>query len=57
MSIVQAGCVEVPQSTEVQLYKGQHSKEEMMQFLMENGFAIKHIEHQMNEDNLYFQRV
>jgi FkbM family methyltransferase len=57
MTIVQAGCVEVPQSKEVQLYKGQHSKEEMIKFLGENGFAIKHIEHQMNEDNIYFERI
>lgn len=55
--IVQAGCVEVPVSDAVKLYKDQHSKEEMMSFLAENGFSIKRIEHQMNEDNLYFERI
>jgi FkbM family methyltransferase len=57
IGIVQAGCVEVPQSKDVQLYKGQHTKEEMMDFLSQNGFVIKNIEHQMNEDNLYFERA
>ena len=56
IGIVQAGCVEVPQSKEVQLYKGQHSKEEMIEFLIASGFTIKRTEHQMNEDNLFFER-
>lgn len=56
IGMVHSGCVEVPQSKEVQLYKNQHSKEEMMEFLNDNGFEVKQIQHQMNEDNLYFSR-
>lgn len=57
IDIVRAGCVEVPQSVRVHLYKNQHSREEMVDFLQSNGFTINRITHQMNEDNLFFQRA
>jgi hypothetical protein len=57
IDIVRAGCVEVPQSARVHLYKNQHSREEMVEFLQSNGFTINHITHQMNEDNLFFQKA
>lgn len=54
--IVKSGVVEVPQSTDVKLYKTQHSKEETIHFLTHNGFKITKITHQQNEDNLFFER-
>lgn len=56
ISIVQAGVIEVPQSTKVMLYKGQHTKEETIAFLENNGFTIYKTESQQNEDNLFFRR-
>lgn len=50
------GVVEVPQSEEVKLYKGQHSKEEMLEFLEQNGYEVFKIESQQNEDNLFFRK-
>ena len=40
ISIVQEGVVEVPQSREVMLYKGQHTKEDMVSFLTMKGFEV-----------------
>jgi FkbM family methyltransferase len=56
ISMVQSGVVEVPQSEEVSLYKGQHTKQEALDFLEQNGFVIDKITSQVNEDNLYFVR-
>jgi FkbM family methyltransferase len=57
IEIVQEGVVEVPQSSEVQLYKGQHTKEEMVQFLISNGFEITRTESQQNEDNIFYRKI
>jgi FkbM family methyltransferase len=56
LSMVQSGVVEVPQSEEVSLYKGQHTKQEAIDFLEQNGFVIDKVTSQVNEDNLYFVR-
>jgi FkbM family methyltransferase len=56
IQIVQSGCVEVPMSKNAQLYKNHHTKEEMIAFLTENGFEIKQIQQQTNEENIYFER-
>lgn len=56
LKIVKTGVVEVPQSEEVRLYKGQHTKEEAIQFLVRNGFKISSVVSQVNEDNLFFER-
>ena len=56
LSIVESGVVEVPQSEKVSLYKGQHTKQEAIDFLEQNGFVIDKITSQENEDNLYFVR-
>ena len=57
IGIVKAGVVEVPQSEAVKLYKTQHSKEETIDFLTNNGFKIVTIKSQQNEDNIYFERI
>lgn len=56
IKIVEEGVVEVPHSKEVALYKEQHTKEEMIAFLISNGFEITEVNSQMNEDNLIFKR-
>ena len=56
LKMVKSGVVEVPQSAEVRLYKGQHTKEEAISFLEENNFKITEVKSQVNEDNLYFER-
>jgi FkbM family methyltransferase len=56
LKMVKSGVVEVPQSEEVRLYKGQHTKEEAIQFLVRNGFKISSVVSQVNEDNLFFER-
>ena len=56
VSIIQHGVIEVPQSTEVMLYKNQHSFEEAVEFLQNNGFKISNINSQQNELNLCFDR-
>lgn len=56
ISMVRSGVVEVPQSPELRLYKGQHTKEEAVQFLVRNGFNIIKVVSQVNEDNIYFGR-
>lgn len=53
---VRAGVIEVPQSREVMLYRDQHTREEAMEFLAENGFKVWKTVSQQNEDNLYFRR-
>ena len=57
LSIVKEGVVEVPQSEDVMLYKGQHTKEEMLEFLHAGGFEVFEVLSQMNEDNLRFRRL
>lgn len=56
LSKVHAGVVEVPQSSEVMLYKGQHSREEMLEFLEQNGFYVWKEIQQQNETNIYFRK-
>ena len=56
IAIVQSGVVEVPQHPDLRLYKGQHTKEEALDFLEKNGFKIKQITSQVNEDNIFFER-
>lgn len=56
LSIVESGVVEVPQEANLRLYKGQHTKQEALDFLEQNGFVIDKVISQINEDNLYFVR-
>jgi FkbM family methyltransferase len=56
ISMVQSGVVEVPQEDVLRLYKGQHTKQEAIDFLEQNGFFIDKVTSQVNEDNLYFKR-
>ena len=56
LSMVQSGVVEVPQEDNLRLYKGQHTKQEALDFLEQNGFVNDKITSQVNEDNLYFVR-
>lgn len=57
LRMVRTGVVEVPQAAELSLYKGQHTKEEAVQFLVRNGYDIVKVTSQVNEDNLYFERT
>lgn len=54
--LIVEGCVEAPQSDAVKLYKEQHSKEEVYDFLAERGYEVFKVESQQNEDNLFFRR-
>lgn len=56
ISLVRSGVVEVPQAPELRLYKGQHTKEDAMKFLLDNGFKVSKVVSQVNEDNLFFDR-
>jgi FkbM family methyltransferase len=56
LKMVKSGVVEVPQSPEVSLYKGQHTKEDALSFLEQNNFKLTEVKSQENEDNLYFER-
>ena len=56
LSIVESGVVEVPQEEKLRLYKGQHTKQDALDFLEQNGFVIDRVTSQVNEDNLYFVR-
>ena len=56
LSIVESGVVEVPQEDKLRLYKGQHTKQDALDFLEQNGFMIDRVTSQVNEDNLYFVR-
>jgi len=57
ISMVQTGVVEVPQAPELRLYKGQHTKEDAISFLVWKGFEISKVTSQVNEDNIYFERA
>lgn len=56
ISLIRSGVVEVPASKEVMLYKGQHTKEEMAEFLAAQGFTITSTTSQLNELNYHFTR-
>jgi FkbM family methyltransferase len=56
ISMVQSGVIEVPQEDKLRLYKGQHTKQEALDFLEQNGFVIDKVTSQVNEENLYFVR-
>lgn len=56
IKIVKSGVVEVPQAPELRLYKNQHTKEDALSFLNDNGFVLKNVISQVNEDNLFFER-
>jgi len=53
---VRAGVLEVPQSKELMLYKGQHTREQAISWLETHGFIVWKTVAQQNEDNLYFRR-
>lgn len=55
--IIRAGCIEVPQSKDVMLYKGQHTKEEALDFLNDKGYEVFETKSQQNEDNIYFRPI
>ena len=52
---VRAGVIEVPQNRDVMLYKNQHTREEALEFLFQNGFHVWKTVHNENEDDLYFR--
>ena len=54
-SLIKDGVIECPQSEEVKLYKGQHTKEEAYKFLDDRGYMVYKVESQLNEDNLFFR--
>jgi FkbM family methyltransferase len=54
ISMVQSGVIEVPQEDKLRLYKGQHTKQEALDFLEQNEFVIDKVTSQVNEENLYF---
>jgi FkbM family methyltransferase len=56
ISMVQSGVVEVPQEDNLRLYKGQHTKQEALDFIEQNNFVIYNITSQVNEENLFFVR-
>ena len=56
ISMVQSGVVEVPQEDKLRLYKGQHTKQDALDFLEQNGFVVDKVTSQVNEDNLFFVR-
>jgi FkbM family methyltransferase len=56
ISMVQSGVVEVPQEDNLRLYKGQHTKQEALDFIEQNNFVIDNITSQVNEENLFFVR-
>jgi len=53
---VRGGVIEVPQSCEVMLYRGQHSREEAESFLDAHGFKIWKIVPAQKEDDLFYRR-
>lgn len=54
--LIKHGCIEVPMSEGVKLYKDQHSKEDVISFLNHWGFEIYEVQNQMNEQNLFYRR-
>jgi FkbM family methyltransferase len=57
MHRVKAGCIEAPQSAAVKLYQQQHTLEEALEFLTQNGFRVYRKQFQQNEVNLFFERA
>lgn len=57
IDLIVEGVIEVPDSPEVMLYQGQHTKDEAISFLTERGFEISNIAHQQNEQNLFFRKI
>lgn len=53
---VRGGVIEVPQSREVMLYRGQHTREEAEAFLDTHGFKIWKIVPAQNEDDIFYRR-
>jgi FkbM family methyltransferase len=53
--MIREGVVEVPQSEKVKLYREQHSREEVLDFLSQRGYEVYRVESQQNEDNLFFR--
>lgn len=56
IEIVHNGVVEVPLNDKVKLYKNQHSKLEMLEYLNKSNLHIRKVESQQNEENLFFYR-
>jgi FkbM family methyltransferase len=56
-ALIQEGVIEVPQSEEVMLYKGQHTMEEALDFLSDKGYEVFKTMKQQNEDNIYFRPI
>lgn len=54
--LIVEGVIECPQSEDVKLYVGQHSREEAEDFLSDRGYEIFGIHAQQNEDNVYFRK-
>lgn len=54
--LIVEGVVETPTNSDVRLYKGQHTKEEILDFLAERNFEVFRVESQQNEDNLFFRK-
>lgn len=57
IDLIVEGVIEVPDSPEVMLYLGQHTKDEAMNFLTERGFGISGVSHQQNEQNIFFRKL
>ena len=57
IDIVRSGVVEVPLNDKVKLYKNQHSKSEMLDFLQESKLHIRKVVSQQNEENIFFYRL
>ena len=56
VGLIREGVIEVPDSTEVALYQGQHTREDAVAFLEDSGFDIIGVTQQQNEQNLHFRR-
>lgn len=56
LDLIIEGVVEAPQSVSVSLYEGQHTKEEVLDFLSSRNYEIYRVESQQNEDNLFFRK-
>lgn len=57
IDLIVEGVIEVPDSPEVMLYQGQHSKDEAISFLADRGFEVSDIGQQQNEQNLFFRKI
>ena len=57
VGMVLAGQIEVPHSPDVQLYKGQHTMQEALDWLKQNHFEVIGRHDQQNECNLMFRSI